>query len=423
MQHNELLHELLNNFNYLLHSDGFLEDYRVANHFVRRSALPMEKMVKFLLYSPKTSPSNKLEQLRENLPDLDFPSVSKQALSKARYGIRYELFQEFFEHFANFYYEHIMERKLWNDRYHIFAIDGSTHEVPSSKSTFKEFGKQSDQKNPDLYCSMALASVLYDVLEDVIVDAAIEKQFYSEREMSLRHLARLFDLGLENDSIVIFDRGYYSAEIYQEWVTAGCKVLMRLKKPNRLCSLDGDDVLDHVNAPDGTKIDCRVIKYTLSSGEIEYLITNVFDEDITKDMLGNLYFHRWKIETKYMELKEHWMIEEFTGTGALAVRQDFYIVMLQANLASLIKHQADEIISSSAKSESKYIYAANRIFIIGKVCRNLLRWITIQISQSRLDEIILEASKKRSQVRPGRSCKRKRRTRARKHYNNRKTAV
>lgn len=379
MQHNELLHELLNNFNYLLHSDGFLEDYRVANHFVRRSALPMEKMVKFLLYSPKTSLSNKLEQLRENLPDLDFPSVSKQALSKARYGIRYELFQEFFEHSANFYYEHIMERKLWNDRYHIFAIDGSTHEVPSSKSTFKEFGKQSDQKNPDLYWSMALASVLYDVLEDVIVDAAIEKQFYSEREMSLRHFARLFDLGLENDSIVIFDRGYYSAEIYQEWVTAGCKVLMRLKKPNRLCSLDGDDVLDHVNAPDGTKIDCRVIKYTLSSGEIEYLIT--------------------------------------------AVRQDFYIVMLQANLASLIKHQADEIISSSAKSESKYIYAANRIFIIGKVCRNLLRWITIQISQSQLDEIVLEASKKRSQVRPGRSCKRKRRTRARKHYNNRKAAV
>lgn len=379
MQHNELLHELLNNFNYLLHSDGFLEDYRVANHFVRRSALPMEKMVKFLLYSPKTSLSNKLEQLRENLPDLDFPSVSKQALSKARYGIRYELFQEFFEHSANFYYEHIMERKLWNDRYHIFAIDGSTHEVPSSKSTFKEFGKQSDQKNPDLYWSMALALVLYDVLEDVIVDAAIEKQFYSECEMSLRHLARLFVLGLENDSIVIFDRGYYSAEIYQEWVTAGCKVLMRLKKPNRLCSLDGDDVLDHVNAPDGTKIDCRVIKYTLSSGEIEYLIT--------------------------------------------AVRQDFYIVMLQANLASLIKHQADEIISSSAKSESKYIYAANRIFIIGKVCWNLLRWITIQISQSQLDEIVLEASKKRSQVRPGRSCKRKRRTRARKHYNNRKAAV
>lgn len=373
------MHELLNNFNYLLHSDGFLEDYRVANHFVRRSALPMEKMVKFLLYSPKTSLSNKLEQLRENLPDLDFPSVSKQALSKARYGIRYELFQEFFEHSANFYYEHIMERKLWNDRYHIFAIDGSTHEVPSSKSTFKEFGKQSDQKNPDLYWSMAPALVLYDVLEDVIVDAAIEKQFYSEREMSLRHLARLFVLGLENDSIVIFDRGYYSAEIYQEWVTAGCKVLMRLKKPNRLCSLDGDDVLDHVNAPDGTKIDCRVIKYTLSSGEIEYLIT--------------------------------------------AVRQDFYIVMLQANLASLIKHQADEIISSSAKSESKYIYAANRIFIIGKVCRNLLRWITIQISQSQLDEIVLEASKKRSQVRPGRSCKRKRRTRARKHYNNRKAAV
>jgi hypothetical protein len=300
MQHSELLHELLENFNYLLHSDDFLEAYRVANHFVRRSVLSMDKMVRFLLYSPKTSLSNKLELLRENLPELDFPSVSKQALSNARYGIRYELFQELFDLSANFYYEHITERKLWNDRYRIFAIDGSTHEVPSSTSTFDEFGKQSDQKNPTLYWSMALASILYDVLDDVIVDAAIEKQFYSEREMSLRHMSRLFELDLENDSIVIFDRGYYSAEIYQEWVTAGCKVLMRLKKPNRLCGLDGDDAMDHVNAPDGTKLECRVIKHTLSTGETEYLITNVFDEDINKDMLGNLYFHRWKIETKYM---------------------------------------------------------------------------------------------------------------------------
>ena len=423
MQHNELLCGLLNHFQDLLHSEDFLEDYRVANRFVRKSKLSMEKMVMFLLFNSKSSIDNKLDQLRERFPEYGFPIVSKQALSKARYGIRHELFRDLFEISSNFYYENVSERELWQNKYHVFAIDGSTQEVPSSESTFSEFGKLSDKKNPDLYWSMALSSVLYDVLEDVIVDAAIEKQFFSERELSLRHMSRLIDLELDRDSIVIFDRGYYSAEIYEEWCTAECKVLMRLKRPNRLCELDGNDVVTCITMQDGTSVPCRVLKYVLSTGETEYLITNVMDISLTAEMFGELYFYRWKVETKYLEIKEHWKIEEFSGTGALAVRQDFYIIMLQSNLASFIKHQADAIIGRSIRSENTYEYRARRTYIIGKVCRNFVSWIIEPLTQLLIDETIVDASKKRSQVRPGRSGKRKRQTRARKHYINRKTVV
>lgn len=423
MQHNELLCGLLNHFHDLLHSEDFLEDYRVANRFVRKRKLSMEKMAMFLLFNSKSSIDNKLDQLRERFPEYGFPIISKQALSKARYGIRYELFRDLFEISSNYYYENISRRELWQNKYHVFAIDGSTQEVPSSESTFAEFGKLSDKKNPDLYWSMALSSVLYDVLEDVIVDAAIEKQFFSERELSLRHMSRLMDLDLDQDSIVIFDRGYYSAEIYEEWCTAECKVLMRLKHPNRLCELDGDDVVTCITMQDGTSVPCRVLKYVLPTGETEYLITNVMDSSLTADMLGELYFYRWKVETKYLEIKEHWKIEEFSGTGALAVRQDFYIIMLQSNLASFIKHQADAIICQAAKSENTYEYRARRTYIIGKVCRNFVGWLIEPLTQLHIDEAIIDASKKRSQVRPGRSGKRKRQTRARKHYINRKTVV
>ena len=423
MQHNELLCGLLNCFHDLLDSEDFLEDFRVPNRFVRKSKLSMRNMILFLLFNSKSSIDNKLDQLRERFPECDFPAVSKQALSKARYGIRHELFRELFEISSNFYYANVNERELWQGKYHIFAIDGSTQEVPSSASTFEEFGKLSDEKNPDLFWSMALSSVLYDVMEDIIVDAAIEKQFFSERELSLRHMSRLIDLGLETDSIVIFDRGYYSAEIYEEWYTAGCSVLMRLKRPNSLCELDGDDVVTCITAPNGTEVPCRVLKYTLSTGETEYLATNVMDRSLTADLFGELYFYRWKVETKYLEIKEHWRIEEFTGTGALAVRQDFYIIMLQSNLASLIKHQADSIIGRSARPENTYEYRARKTYIIGKVSRNFVSWIIEPLSQMQIDEVILDASKKRSQVRPGRSGKRKRRTRARKHYINRKAAI
>ena len=42
MQHNELLCGLLNHFQDLLHSEDFLEEFRVADRFVRKSKLSME---------------------------------------------------------------------------------------------------------------------------------------------------------------------------------------------------------------------------------------------------------------------------------------------------------------------------------------------------------------------------------------------
>ena len=421
MNHSEIFSELGNCIRELAYSDEFLEQYRVPHHFVRKGQLSMRDMVLFILYYSRDSLDNKLGKLRESFPEYGFPSVTKQALSKARFGINYELFKELFDLTSEFYYENVSERRLWNNKYHLFAIDGSVHEVPSSESAFEEFGKQSDQKNPKLFWSMALVSILYDVLEDVIVDASVEKQFFSERELSLRHLSRMTDLGINKDSLVIFDRGYYSALLFEEWTNAGCKVLMRLKQSNSLCEYAGDDTSVTIELTDGTKVTARVIKYRLSSGEIEYLITNVMDEDITPEMFGELYFYRWNIEKKYLELKEQWKIEEFTGTSAVSIRQDFYTTLLHANLASLIKHEADDKIEQTSRSTNSYKYQARRSYIIGRVCFRFAKWL---LTSAVIDvaELVLDASKKHSQIQPKRSSERKRRTRVKKHYPNKKSS-
>lgn len=419
MKHSELLSELLSNMSLQLHSAEFLEGFRAPNRFVRNRKLSMRDMVLFLLFCSKTSLDNRLDQLREKFPDHGFPLVSKQALSKARSGIKPELFRVLFESSAEFFYENISERQTWNG-YHLFAIDGSTQELPSSESIFKEFGKQSDKKNPKLFWSMGLASILYDVLDDVIVDAGLERQFFSEREFSFRHMARLIDLDLEKDSIVIFDRGYYSYETFETWVRSGCNVLMRLKNPNSLCNYDEKDAPVVITCPDKTEIMCRVIEYPLPTGEVEYLITNVMDPGISSDSFGELYFNRWKIETKYLELKEHWKIEEFTGTSSIAVRQDFYITLLHANLASFIKSEADKLIGQTSRATNSYRYTARRTYIISKIHLNFVKWLLAGHAGPDIDEAVVEASKKRSQVQPERSGKRKRQTRARKHYSNRK---
>lgn len=50
--------------------------------------------------------------------------------------------------------------------YHLFAVDGSRIELPNSQSTFDFFGEMSSFPDPDRRYTMALASIIYDVLDD-----------------------------------------------------------------------------------------------------------------------------------------------------------------------------------------------------------------------------------------------------------------
>ena len=65
-----------------------------------------------------------LSRIREDLGSLDFPDISKQALSKARQFINPALFKELYYLSVDLFYKQLPPRKLWNG-YHLFAIDGS----------------------------------------------------------------------------------------------------------------------------------------------------------------------------------------------------------------------------------------------------------------------------------------------------------
>ena len=162
---------------------------------------------------------------------------------------------------------------------------------------------------------------------------------------------------------------------------------------------------------------------TLSTGEIEHLVTNIFDEDITPDTFRELYFERWKIETKYEEAKERWEIEEFTGKTSLSVKQDFFLTLYFANLAAIVKADADEQIRKDTRSSNKYKYQARRSYIIGRIKDLAPKFLIRSISPPEVASLFTKASKKRSQIQPGRTFERKRRNRNRKHYENRKTVV
>jgi hypothetical protein len=155
-----------------------------------------------------------LAGIREELVALNFLNISKQALSKARQFISPNLFKELYYLSVDLFYKNVDERKLWHG-YHLYAIDGSKFELPNSKSNFEFFGKMFGYHDPSRRFTMGLASIVYDVLDDYIVHASLHKFLASERSATLEHLKQLEDIGIYKDSVVIFDRGYYSESLFR----------------------------------------------------------------------------------------------------------------------------------------------------------------------------------------------------------------
>ena len=65
----------------------FLGLYKDKDRFKRNRLLPMVKVLMYLLFTSKASMFQNTARIRDELPKLKFPNVSKQAVSKARMGI------------------------------------------------------------------------------------------------------------------------------------------------------------------------------------------------------------------------------------------------------------------------------------------------------------------------------------------------
>ena len=425
MKKNEICKTIINSIQSYISSPECLAAHRFPNHFIRKRKLSLQHVVMYLLYSSKASMYQNLASIFDDLGSDFFPIVSKQALSKSRKGIRPSLFQELFNLSVDIFYKNVEHRKTWHG-YHIFAIDGSRLQLPNSKSNFDDFCEMFSAHNHNKKFSMALSSIIYDVLEDYIIHASINPYLASERQNALNHLKIIESIGIDDRSIIIFDRGYYADWLLRYCISNNHPCLMRLKEKCNLSKASNGDCITVLpgNPKKGTEdINVRVIAVPLESGETEYLATNIFDENFTADMFKELYFMRWPIESKYYELKYHILLEEFNGATSNSIRQEFFINLLISNLASLIKNAADEKIASDAKPTNKYRYQANRTFIIGRIRKLFPKILAGIYNISAIDLLFYDAVKCKSQLQPGRQYKRPRIERKRKHFNNRKVTV
>lgn len=427
MSHLSLLKSIVSTISSLLESREFLESHRFPHHFVRNRILSMSQVVMFLLYSSKQAMHQNISRIMDLKP-ICFPDVSKQAVSKARQGICPSLFKELFDTTVDAFAQSSVLLKLWRGRERVFAIDGSRIQLPNSRSNFKKFSDLIDRNNPDKHCSMALASIIYDVTNDFICHGLIRPYLSSERDAAMDHARALESLAILKGAVLLFDRGYYSEALFRYFSKKGFFCVMRLKESSKLSkSCKGDTLLDlHFDGDDITspeELPVRVLKIHLGDGTNEYLATNLFSHEYSQADFKELYFLRWSLESKYYELKDQLLLEEFNGATSVSIEQEFFINLLYSNLASLTKASADIEIEETAKPDNKYRYQANRAYIIGRLKNIFVPVLCHAGSDSLFDDLFRMACRSRSQIQPGRSSSRSNLKRGCTHHNNRKTAV
>ena len=384
--------------------------------FTRKRGMSFEELMFYMLTSLKCSTASSLRRFFATIGVS--LCIAQQSFSEARQKVKVEAFIELFETTVTPMLEH--GTKTWHG-YRVLAIDGSKISLPSDKKLLAYYGGLGKDKT----VPTAQASILYDVLNDTIVDAQAEPMAADERTLAVKHLNAYAKLAPNGKKLVIFDRGYPSFELIELLETMGFTYVMRVRSKfnndiDAQTKTDGYIWLKHGDK----RIHVRVIKFMLDSGEQEVLITNITDKRLGKNAFKKLYFMRWPIEIKYDIVKNKLQLENFNTRTVEGIQQDFYAVMLLSNFAAACAIDVQDEIEEARKDKgNKYQYKVNTNELVG-ILKDRLVLALIQDSPEKqaamMQNVLDEIKRYVTPVKPNRSTPRDKPPRKCKYHYNRK---
>lgn len=300
--------------------------------------------------------------------DFNIREVTKGAFTQARAKLNPWAFQRLNEVTSNGFYQEA-EYYAWHEM-RVLAVDGTRLVLPNHPSIIKEFGQHKFGPNADSPRSLALGSMLYDVLNQITIDSRLAPYSNSETDLLIQHLARV-----EKGDLILLDRGYPSFWLLFLLMAKGIEFCVRLKddwwlkvkefvssgEKERLVtfSLPKKDYKKLAEYPEMQKsaITCRLIRIELPNGEIEVLCSSLIDSQKYPDEeFGELYHLRWNEEEAYKLLKSRIELENFSGKTANAVKQDFYAKVFLMTLCAAYAHPIEEKVIKEYKADEKRKY-------------------------------------------------------------------
>jgi hypothetical protein len=349
-------------------------------------------------------------------------SMTKQGFSQLREKINPGAFIDLNDNFINWFYGDGDFKRYRGFR--LLCIDGSITEIPNTEKAREYFGYYSNQSERKL--ARAMVSVIYDAQNDLILESKICNWKTAERDVAKELINCLENKGFQKD-LIIFDRGYPSKDFISFLDEKGLKYLIRIKRNKFSKQFDNANKDDQIIKIEymGKTLYVRVINIVLQTGEIEKLITNVYDENFTIQGFKELYFKRWGVEVKYNQLKSRYELENFSGSNPIAVMQDFYSAIYLSNMMALAKSEANEKVKEE-KKDLKYEYKVNMNILISKIRQILIKCLLTDDTIMRnkiFDQAMSSITKNLVPIRPNRSFPRKEPSRKNKYSLNRKCSM
>ena len=290
----------------------------------------------------------------------------------------------------------------------ILAADGSQVILPTNNKTAEAFGAiayHNGQPNVAGEHSVGLASVMYDVLNRVALDAILAPCHSYEVDLAAKHLPHMQD----ND-LAIYDRGYCSFKMMSLAEQAKGAFLVRCHRQSfkvartMLAGNGPDDVIVQLSAPRKFIADpnnkelpqtltVRFVRVTLDTGEYEVLATSLLDQQIYPvTIFKELYYLRWGIETFYGVLKTRLGLENFSGLSPESIQQDFHAAVLLTGVESILTEDAEDILKRQSGGHPKKVnkavsfnvikYRAFELFMNGEPTDETLKELTELFQQN-----------------------------------------
>ncbi len=240
----------------------------------------------------------------------------------------------------------------------VLGVDSSVLRLPKNEAVAQKYGWMESscvQVLPERYPEGRM-SVLYDLLNEMALDASLAAWKTGEEQLGHAHLQ-----WVEPGDVVITDRGYTSYSWVLDVLSKGAHFVSRCSGSSfapaqNLLKLDraGISVQATLQVGKHMKAQCqqsnwplevkvRFVTVRLKTGGLEVLVTSLLDERAYPTQeLAALYARRWGQETFYARLKSRMDLENCSGLTLAAVEQDFAATLLLSNVESIIIGPAAE---------------------------------------------------------------------------------
>ena len=396
----------LNKIRNRIRSKELKEKWRKSiTDFTRKRKMDFEKLIHYILNKKGLSTNMEINNFFDKINEET--DMSAQALLDQRLKLKPEIFVDLNEDYLKGFYSEYRETDVKNYKGYILkAIDGTDFEIPNTEKSKDTFGRVKTKSGESI--PRTSVSMCYDVLNGYIIDVIPEKYRSNEIYMAKKHMKKDQEITEDYESIYIMDRNYVSLDFitflkkneinflarlnlgYYVKETTNMKTkdkiieIERTKERMKRKYFENEETREYAKK---NKIEVRILKYILETGEEEYLITNL--KEFSYEEIFEIYGKRWNIETLYNSLKNKLQIEKFTSSKEEIIKQDIYASTLVYNMIQTMKNEAKEDIE-----QKKYKYEM-------KINEN----ITIGLFKNEMIYIMLEENDKKRLKRYDKLCK------------------